>query len=199
MNKTTKQNMKLIRAINHLIIENFEEFEKDLKYVIENKKEEEIKRVFESKIWKSKMMFSKADRVLVFNRINKIRDLGEILARKMLLYRVVFPDEQFKNDIKEILELLKTVLLDLASAVKSIGKDLEYSYEVSQKIKNEHLKLRNKAWELLGNLYNYEMDFLSRTFLYLKDLIEGIVFLADEAENFAGYLQFLATKYLIFE
>jgi len=199
MNKTTKQNMKLIRAIDHLIIENFEEFEKDLKYVIENKKEEEIKRVFESKIWKSKMMFSKADRVLVFNRINKIRDLGEILARKMLLYRVVFPDEQFKNDIKEILELLKTVLLDLASAVKSIGKDLEYSYEVSQKIKNEHLKLRNKAWELLGNLYNYEMDFLSRTFLYLKDLIEGIVFLADEAENFAGYLQFLATKYLIFE
>jgi len=199
MNKTTKQNMKLFRAIDYLIIENFEEFEKDLKYVIENKEEEEIKRVFESKIWKSKMMFSKADRVLVFNRINKIRDLGDILARKMLLYRVVFPDEQFKNDIKEILELLKTVLLDLASAVKSIGKDLEYSYEVSQKIKNEHLKLRNKAWELLSNLYNYEMDFLSRTFLYLKDLIEGIVFLADEAENFAGYLQFLATKYLIFE
>jgi len=199
MNKTTKQNMKIIRAIDHLIIENFEEFEKDLKYVIETKKEEEIKRAFESKIWKSKMMFSKADRVLVFNRINKIRDFGEILARKMLLYRVVFPDEQFKNDIKEILELLKTVLLDLASAVKSIGKDLEYSYEVSQKIKNEHLKLRNKAWELLSKLYNYEMDFLSRTFLYLKDLIEGIVFLADEAENFAGYLQFLATKYLIFE
>lgn len=199
MNKTTKQNMKLIRAIGHLIIEDFEEFEKDLKYVIETKKEEEIKRAFESKIWKSKMMFSKADRVLVFNRINKIRDFGEILARKMLLYRVVFPDEQFKNDIKEILELLKTVLLDLASAVKSIGKDLEYSYEVSQKIKNEHLKLRNKAWELLSKLYNYEMDFLSRTFLYLKDLIEGIVFLADEAENFAGYLQFLATKYLIFE
>ncbi|MCK4237988.1 MAG: DUF47 family protein [Candidatus Lokiarchaeota archaeon] len=199
MNKTTKQNMKLIRAIDHLIIEDFEEFEKDLKYVIDTKKEEEIKRAFESKIWKSKMMFSKADRVLVFNRINKIRDLGETLARRMLLYRVVFPDEQFKNDIKEILELLKTVLLDLASAVKSIGKDLEQSYEVSQKIKNEHLKLRNKAWELLSNLYNYEMDFLSRTFLYLKDLIEGIVFLADEAENFAGYLQFLATKYLIFE
>ncbi len=145
------------------------------------------------------MMFSKADRVLVFNRINKIRDFGEILARKMLLYRVVFPDEQFKNDIKVILELLKTVLLDLASAVKSIGKDLEHSYEVSQKIKNEHLKLRNKAWELLSKLYNYEMDFLSRTFLYLKDLIEGIVILADVAENFAGYLQFLATKYLIFE
>jgi len=199
MNKTTKQNMKLIRAIGHLIIEDFEEFEKDLKYVIETKKEEEIKRAFESKIWKSKMMFSKADRVLVFNRINKIRDLGETLARRMLLYRVVFPDEQFKNDIKEILELLKTVLLDLASAVKSIGKDLEHSYEVSQKIKNEHLKLRNKAWELLSKLYNYEMDFLSRTFLYLKDLIEGLVFLADEAENFAGYLQFLATKYLIFE
>lgn len=111
MNKTTKQNMKLIRAFNHLIIENFEEFEKDLKYVIENKKEEEIKRVFESKIWKSKMMFSKADRVLVFNRINKIRDLGEILARKTLLYRVIFPDEKFKNDIKVILDLLKTLIV----------------------------------------------------------------------------------------
>lgn len=199
MNKTTKQNMKLIKAISHLIIEDFDEFEKDLNYVIENKKEEKIKRTFESKIWKSKMMFSKADRVLVFNRINKIRDLGEILARKMLLYRVVFPDEKFKNDIKIILDLLKTVFLDLASAVKSIEKDLEHSYEVSQKIKNEHVFLRNKAWELLTTLYNYDMDFLSRTFLYLKDLIEGIVNLADDAENFAGYLQFLATKYLIFE
>jgi len=199
MNRTTKQNMKLIRAINFLINSNFENFEADLKYVIENKKEEEIRRAFESKIWKSKLMFSKADRVLVFNRINRIRDLGESLARKMLIYKVVFPDEKFKNDMRDILDSLKTVLLDLSNAVKNIGKDLDKSYELSQKIKLEHDSLRNKEWGLVSKLYEYDMDFISRTFLYIKDLIEGIVAIADEAEGFAEYLQFLATKYLIFE
>lgn len=199
MNRTTKQNMKLIRGIEFLIEMDFENFDTDLNYVIENKQEEEIRRAFESRIWKSKLMFSKADRVLVFNRINRIRDLGEILARKMLIYKVVMPDLDFQNRMKDILNSLKIVLLDLSTAVKSIGKDLDKSYELSQKIKMEHVELRNKEWELMKKLYSYDMDFISRTFIYIKNTIEGIVAIADDAEDFAEYLQFLASKFLIFE
>jgi len=59
--------------------------------------------------------------------------------------------------------------------------------------------MRKKEWKLITRLYNYEMDYLSRTFLYLKELIETIMMLADHIKNFSEYIQFLSIKYLIFD
>lgn len=199
MDNINEQNLKLIEGIEFLIQENFEKFKDNMSYVIETNTEVQIKKRFESKIFKSKLMFSKADRLKLFTKINDIKNIGEFLANRMLLYKAVFPDEQFKLHILSILNSLKIISNNLASAVKSIGSDLSKSHDICEEIKDERRKMRNEEWKLLDRLYNYEMDYLSRTFIYLKELIEDIMMLADHIKNFSEYIQFLATKYLIFD
>ena len=64
-----EQNLKLIEGIEYLVDEKFEKFTENLNYVIETNTEVRIKKTFESKIFKSKLMFSKADRLKLFNKI----------------------------------------------------------------------------------------------------------------------------------
>ncbi|MFX0006134.1 MAG: DUF47 family protein [Promethearchaeota archaeon] len=193
------QTLKLIEGIEFLVEENFEKFMENMKYVIKTNTEVHIKKVFESKIFKSKLMFSKADRLKLFNKINDIKNIGEFLANKMLLYRVVFPDDAFKLQMLDILSSLKTISNGICEAVKSIGTDLKKAHNICEDIKEERRTMRKKEWKLINRLYNYEMDYLSRTFLYLKELIETVMMLADHIKNFSEYIQFLAIKYLIFD
>jgi len=193
------QTLKLIEGIEYLVDENFEKFMENMKYVIKTNTEVHIKKTFESKIFKSKLMFSKADRLKLFTKVNDIKNIGEFLANKMLLYKVVFPDDTFKLQILDILSSLKTISNGISEAVKLIGKDLRKAHNVCENIKEERRTMRKKEWKLINRLYNYEMDYLSRTFLYLKELIETVMMLADHIKNFSEYIQFLATKYLIFD
>ena len=199
MDNINEQNLKLIEGIEFLVQENFDKFNNSMNYVIQTNTEVQIKKKFESRIFKSKLMFSKADRLKLFTKINDIKNIGEFIANKMLLYKVVFPDEQFKNHILSILKSMKVISNNLAIAVKSIGTDLTKAHDISEEIKEERRKMRNEEWQLLNRLYNYDMDYISRTFIYLKELIEDIMMLADHIKNFSEYIQFLATKYLIFE
>lgn len=194
-----EQTLKLIEGIDFLIDEKFEKFNENLRFVIETNTEVRIKKAFESKIFKSKLMFSKKDRLKVFNKINDIKNIGEFFANKLLLYKVVFPDKEFKFQIRSILKSLRIISDDLAEAIKTIGTDLSKAYDICEEIKDERRKMRKEEWELLNRLYNYDMDYLSRTFLYLKELVEDIMMLADHIKSFSEYIQFLATKYLIFE
>jgi len=199
MDNINEQNLKLIEGIEFLVQEDFDKFKENMNYVIETNTEVQIKKKFEAKIFKSKLMFSKADRLKLFTKINDIKNIGEFLANKMLLYKAVFPDEKFKFYILSILKSLKIISNNLSRAVKLIGSDLSKAHDICEEIKDERRKMRNEEWQLLNRLYNYEMDYLSRTFIYLKELIEGIMMLADHIKNFAEYIQFLATKYLIFD
>ncbi len=200
MDTINEQNLKLIEGIEYLIIEDFENFNKNLNYVIKTTTEVQIKKTFESKIHKSKKaFFTKADRLKLFSKINGIKNIGEFLANKMLLYRVIFPDDDFKFRLELILKSLKTISNNLTNAVKLIGTDLSKAHDICEDIKEERRKMRNEEWTLLNRLWNYDMDYLSRTFAYLKDLLEGIMMLADHIKNFSEYIQFLATKYLIFK
>ena len=199
MDNINNQNLKLIEGIEFLVQENFDKFNENMNYVIDTNTEVQIKKKFESKIFKSKLMFSKADRLKLFTKINDIKNIGEYLANKMLLYKAVFPDEKFKRQILSILKSLKSVSNDIASAVKLIGSDLSKAHNICEEIKEKRRKMRSEEWQLLNRLYNYDMDYLSRTFMYLKELIEDIMMLADHIKNFSEYIQFLATKYLIFD
>lgn len=199
MDVINEQNLKLIEGIEFLVEENFDSFEKNLHYVIDTNTEVKIKKRFESKIFKSKLMFSKADRLKLFNRINEIKNIGEFIANKMLLYKAVFPDEKFKLQIQSVLKSLKIISNEVSDAVKSIGTDLSKAYDICEEVKEERRKMRIEEFQLLNRLYNYDMDYLSRTFLYLKELVENIMMLADHLKNFAEYIQFLATKYLVFD
>jgi len=199
MDQINDQNLKLIEGIEFLINEDSENCRKNLTYVIDTFHETQVKKAFESKIWKSKLMFSKADRLKLFSKINDAKNIGEFLANKMLLYRVVLPDEKFKLRLESILKSLKLITNNLAEAVKSIGSDLERAHDICESIKEERRKMRKEEWELLTRLWNYDMDYLSRTFLYIKELIEGIMMMADHIKNFSEYIQFLSTKYLIFK
>ena len=199
MDVINEQNLKLIEGIEFLVEENFDSFEKNLHYVIDTNTEVKIKKRFESKIFKSKLMFSKADRLKLFNRINEIKNIGEFIANKMLLYKAVFPDENFKLQIQSVLKSLKIISNEVSEAVKSIGTDLSKAYDICEEVKEERRKMRIEEFQLLNRLYNYDMDYLSRTFLYLKELIENIMMLADHLKNFAEYIQFLGTKYLVFD
>ena len=194
-----EQNLKLIEGIEFLVEEKFEDFGKNLNYVIETNTEVRIKKRFESKIFKSKLMFSKTDRLKLFTKINDIKNIGEFLASKLLLYRAVFPDQKFKLQIRSVLKSLRSISNKISDAVKLIGSDLSKAHDISEVIKEERRRMRNEEWQLLKRLYNYDMDYLSRTFVYLKELIEGIMMLADHIKNFAESIQFLATKYLVFE
>ncbi|MFX0030024.1 MAG: hypothetical protein ACFE8B_12500, partial [Candidatus Hermodarchaeota archaeon] len=185
MDVINEQNLRLIRGIEFLVEENFEMFEQNLQYVIDANTEVKIKKKFESKIFKSKLMFSKADRLKLFNKINDIKNIGEFIANKMLLYRVVFPDEEFKLQIKGILKSLKLISKEISEAVKLIGSDLSTAHDICEKIKDERREMRKEEFQLLNRLYNYDMDYLSRTFLYLKELIEDIMMLADHIKNFS--------------
>lgn len=194
-----EQNLKLIEGIEFLVDEKFEKFTQNLNFVIETNTEVRIKKAFEFKIFKSKLMFSKSDRLKLFNKINDIKNIGEFFAHKMLLYQVIFPDKEFKLQILIILKSLRTISNDLAEAVKTIGSDLSKAHDICEEVKDERRKMREAEWKLLDQLYNYDMDYLSKTFLYLKELIENIMMLADHIKSFSEYIQFLATKYLIFE
>ena len=199
MDVINEQNLKLIEGIEFLVEENFDSFKKNLHYVIDTNTEVKIKKRFESKIFKSKLMFSKADRLKLFNRINEIKNIGEFIANKMLLYKAVFPDENFKLQIQSVLKSLKIISNEVSDAVKSIGTDLSKAYDICEEVKEVRRKMRIEEFQLLNRLYNYDMDYLSRTFLYLKELIENIMMLADHLKNFAEYIQFLGTKYLVFD
>jgi len=199
MDAINQQNIVLIEGIEFLVQENFDNFEKNLRYVIDTNAEVRIKKKFESKIFKSKLMFSKADRLKLFTRINEIKNIGEFIANKMLLYRVVFPDENFKSQIQDVLKSLKSISNNLSTAVKSVGSDLSKAHDICEEVKDERRRMREKEWQLLNRLYNYDMDYLSRTFIYLKELVEDIMMLADHIKNFAESIQFLATKYLVYD
>jgi len=199
MDAINQQNIVLIEGIEFLVQENFDNFEKNLRYVIDTNAEVRIKKKFESKIFKSKLMFSKADRLKLFTRINEIKNIGEFIANKMLLYRVVFPDENFKSQIQDVLKSLKSISNNLSTAVKSVGSDLSKAHDICEEVKDERRRMRKKEWQLLNRLYNYDMDYLSRTFIYLKELVEDIMMLADHIKIFAESIQFLATKYLVFD
>ncbi|MHA2037443.1 MAG: DUF47 family protein [Promethearchaeota archaeon] len=199
MDVINEQNLKLIEGIEFLVEENFESFEENLQSVIDTNTEVRIKKRFESKIFKSKLMFSKADRLKLFNKINDIKNIGEFIANKMILYRAVFPDEKFKLQVQSILKSLRVISNNLSDAVKFIGSDLSKAHDICEEIKDERRKMRKEEWQLLNRLYNYDMDYLSRTFIYLKELIEAIMMLADHIKNFAESIQFLATKYLVFD
>ena len=76
---------------------------------------------------------------------------------------------------------------------------MSIAHNICENIKDERRKMRKEEWQMLNRLYNYDMDYLSRTFLYLKELIENIMMLADHIKSFSEYIQFLAIKYLIFD
>ena len=195
-----EDNMKFIEGIEYLIAEDFDNFTKNVQFVLEASEiETQIKKAFEAKLWKAKLMFSKVDRLKILKKINDIKNLGEILASKMLVYKVIFPDEEFKLSMRLILISLKTISNNLAQAVKLIGTDLIKAHDICEEVKEERRKMRKEERKLLNRLWNYEMDYLSRTFLYLKELIEGIMNLGEHIKNFSEYIQFLATKYLIFK
>lgn len=198
MDIINEQNLVLIEGIENLIDENYEQFKKNMNYVIETTTEVQVKKVFESKIFTSKLMFSKADRLKLFNNINNIKNIGEFIANRMLVYRIIFPDNEFKLRVSRILESLKLISTDLSTAVKSIGTDLNKAHDICDEIKEERRKMRKVEFQLINRLYNYDMDYISRTFLYLKDMVEDIMMLADHIKNFSEYIQFLSIKYLIF-
>ena len=130
-----QQTLKLIEGIEFLVDENFEKFMESMKYVIKTNTEVNIKKKFESKIFKSKLMFSKADRLKLFNKINDIKNIGEFLANKMLLYRIVFPDDTFKLQMLDILKSLKIISNEISEAVKLIGSDLSKAHVFCENIK----------------------------------------------------------------
>ena len=199
MDTINSQNLKLIEGIEFLVEEDFDSFEKNLHYVIDTVSEVIIKKRFEAKIFKSKLMFSKADRLKLFAKINEIKNIGEFIANKLLLYRAVFPDEKFKLQIRSVLKSLKVISNNLSDAVKLIGSDLSKAHDICEEVKEVRRKMRKEEWQILNRLYNYDMDYLSRTFIYLKELIEDIMTLADHIKKFSESIQFLATKYLIFD
>ena len=199
MDDIHEQNLKLIEGIEYLIKEDFDNFIKNLNSVIETTAEIKIKKAFEEKLFKiKKASFTKADRLKLFAKINDIKNIGEFLAHKMLLYRVVFPDDEFKLRTAGILKSLRIISNEIAEAVKSIGTDLNRAHDICERIKEERRKMRNEEWQLLDMLWDYDVDYIGRTWYYLKELIEGIMMLADHIKNFSEYIQFLSTKYLIF-
>ena len=85
MDSINEQNIKLIEGIECLVKEDFDNFTKNLKDVIQTAKEEQIKKTFETRLFKSKKSsFTKADRLKLFSKINE-----NVISLWKLLIKVV--------------------------------------------------------------------------------------------------------------
>ncbi|TFG21798.1 MAG: hypothetical protein EU533_05030, partial [Promethearchaeota archaeon] len=72
-----QQSIHLVEGIEALVKNDHAKFRKNMENVKNTSSEIQVKKIFESKIFKSKLMFSKADRLKLFSKINDIKNIGE--------------------------------------------------------------------------------------------------------------------------
>ena len=173
---------------------NFDLAEKESKITtLTEKKQDRVKEeLFERIFSRETMVFSRTDRILIIENIDKITDKIEIVVRKLLLYQVSIKDP-LKEGIKELAELNMLIGNEVHEMVIAVLDDFEKTRVHITEITNLRRTVREKQWELQKMNYDYQEDFLA--FRYTETLIKYLMETADRAEIFADRVFILINKY----
>ena len=157
------------------------------------KKQDRVKEeLFERIFSRETMVFSRTDRILIIENIDKITDKIEIVVRKLLLYQVKIKDP-LKAGIKELAELNVRIGNEVHEMVIAVLDDFEKTRVHINEITNLRRSVREKQWELQKCNYDHQEDFLA--FRYTETLIKYLMETADRAEIFADRIFILINKY----
>ena len=157
------------------------------------KKQDRVKEeLFERIFSRETMVFSRTDRILIIENIDKITDKIEIVVRKLLLYQVDIKDP-LKEGIKELAKLNMQIGNEVHEMVIAVLDDFEKARGHITKVTNLRRNVREKQWALQKMNYDYQEDFLA--FRYTETLIKYLMETADRAEIFADRVFILINKY----
>jgi len=169
--------------------------EADITIATEKKQDRVKEEVFARMFSRETMVFSRADRILIIENIDKITDKIEIVVRKLLLYQVDIKDS-LKEEIKELAELNNQIGKEVHEMVIAVLDDFEKARVHITEITNLRRNVREKQWKLQKMNYDYhdiQEDFLA--FRYTETLIKYLMETADRAEIFADRVFILINKY----
>ncbi len=182
------------KAVLAYVDGNFDLAEKESKITIATeKKQDRVKEeIFERIFSRETMVFSRTDRILIIENIDKITNKIEFVVRKLLLYQVNIKDP-LKEGIKELAELNMRIGNEVHEMVIAVLDDFEKTRFHITEITNLRRTVREKQWELQKMNYDYQDDFLG--FRYTETLIKYLMETADRAEIFADRVFILINKY----
>lgn len=159
------------------------------------KKQDRVKEeIFERIFSRETMVFSRSDRILIIENIDKITDKIEMVVRKLMLFQVEIKDP-LKEGIKKIAELNNQIGHEVHDMVINILDDFKKTKSNITNITNLRREVREKRWELQKLNYDNPEDFQS--FRYIETLIKYLMESADRAEIFADRVFILINKYTL--
>ena len=157
------------------------------------KKQDRVKEeLFERIFSRETMVFSRTDRILIIENIDKITDKIEIVVKKLLLYQINIKDP-LKEGIKELADLNMQIGIEVHEMVIAVLDDFEKARSHITEVTNLRRNVREKQWALQKMNYDYQKDFLA--FRYTETLIKYLMETADRAEIFADRIFILINKY----
>ncbi|MHA1783922.1 MAG: DUF47 domain-containing protein [Candidatus Helarchaeota archaeon] len=138
--------------------------------------------------------FSKSDKLILSDKIDKILDVEELTARYLIMMPSTLKVEsKCIDDLKSLSEVIINTIVILRDTVLLINKDLDEAKIKSRKVEDERRKARDLEWKILEDLLNSKP--LDANLLLIKQILELFVMVADKAESLADFLDGIAIKY----
>ena len=138
--------------------------------------------------------FSKADKLVLSDKIDKILDIEELVARYLIIKpKALVVEKICASDIKKLSELVVECVKVLKECVLLVNKDLDEARESSRKVEDIRRDVRDLEWKILEDLLNSKT--LDAQMLLTKEVIVLYGIVADKAEALADYVDTLAVKY----
>jgi len=137
--------------------------------------------------------YSKADKLALSDKIDKVMDMAEIAARHLIF---IPKSVKVKASCKDNLKKLADVVLNTVELVKKCvvlaNEDFDKAKIAAQEVEDMRREARNLEWIVLKDLLSGELD--AKT-LIVKEIIELFVMVADKAESLADFVDVIAIKY----
>ncbi|MFX0101974.1 MAG: DUF47 family protein [Candidatus Hodarchaeota archaeon] len=163
------------------------------------KKVDRLKEDFIEKLFKKKGFlptFQKMDNLRIVEKLDKIEDNMEVVARFFQIYDYNFPQE-----IKDSINLLGGEVTDVITALTEtvfwLYKDFSKALEMTVKVQDERREAREKQWDLMEQLFT--LDIRGKDMFMINNMIRILMKVVDASEEFSDELNTLALKYLFLD
>ncbi len=168
---------------------------KDAEKVIElEKKGDRIHEKFSEYLFSGGAVhFSKADKLVLSDKIDKILNVAEIAAQKLLVVpKTLKVKTSCQADVKSLAEIVVITAELLKQCINAVNVDFDQAIKLAEKVEDARRDARNLEWKILKLLLDGQIDVNT---LLIKELIELLVMVADKAEALSDYVDFLAIRY----
>lgn len=157
------------------------------------KKGDRINEEFYEHLYKGGAVhFSKSDKILLSNGIDKILNFAEICAQYIIARpkTMKVPGDLVKDIIAMSEGDVETVTV-LKDCILEINKDFDSARKLAARVEDKRRDVRDLEWKVLKDL----MQKLTPELLILKQIVEMLAMVADKAEALSDYIDIMAIKY----